>query len=226
MRTLWNEKKVPNIPPLLVKNELITEFEAKANIFNKYLANMANHLTDDKLSSFNISSEIIFQLIKNLDPNKAHGDHEISVKMLKLCAPSICKLLFLLFKNCLASGEFCNVWKKSNIVPVHKKGDKQSIKKYGPVSSLPICRKLMEKLMFKTVFNFIDTRNMLSVYQSGFRPSDSCLHQLILITHDIYNAFDANLSLEVRGVFLDITKAFDGVWHKGLLYKLKCMGID
>ena len=211
MRTLWNEKKVPNIPPLLVKNELITEFEAKANIFNKYLANMTNHLTDDKLSSFNISSEIIFQLIKNLDPNKAHGDHEISVKMLKLCAPSICKLLFLLFKNCLASGEFCNIWKKSNIVPVHKKGDKQSIKKYGPVSSLPICRKLMEKLMFKTVFNFIDTRNMLSVYQSGFRPSDSCLHQLILITHDIYNAFDVNLSLEVRGVFLDITKAFDGV---------------
>ena len=84
----------------------------------------------------------------------------------------------------------------------------------------------MEKLMFKSVFNFIDTRNMLSVYQSGFCPSDSCLHQLILIAHDIYNAFDANLSLEVRGVFLDITKAFDGVWHKGLLYKLKCMGID
>ena len=112
MRTLWNEKKVPNIPPLLVKNELITEFEAKVNIFNKYLANMTNHLTDDKLSSFNISSEVIFQLIKNLDPNKAHGDDEISVKMLKLCAYSICKPRASLFENCLASGEFPNVWKK------------------------------------------------------------------------------------------------------------------
>ena len=52
------------------------------------------------------------------------------------------------------------------------------------------------------------------------------MHQLISIVHDIYNAFDANPSLEVRGVFLDISKVFDRVWHKGLLYKLKCMGID
>ena len=67
---------------------------------------------------------------------------------------------------------------------------------------------------------------MLSVHQSGFRPGDSCVHQLISIVHEIYSAFDANPSLEVRGVFLDISKAFDRVWHKGLLYKLKCMGIN
>ena len=58
---------------------------------------------------------------------------------------------------------------------------------------------------------------MLSVYQSGFRSGDSCVHQLISIVHDIYNAFDTNPSLEVRCVFLDISKAFDRVWHKGLL---------
>ena len=80
--------------------------------------------------------------------------------------------------------------------------------------------------MFNPIFNFIDTRNMLSVYQSGFRFGNSCVHQVISIVHDIYNAFDANPSLEVRGVFLDISKAFNMVWHKGLLYKLKCMGIN
>ena len=224
LRTLWNGKKVPNIPPLLVNDELISEFEVKANIFNKYFASQCttinnnsvlpstlNHLTDDKLSSFNISSEVIFQLIKNLDPNKAHGHDEISVKMLKLLTPSICKPLTLLFENCLTSGEFPNLWKKSNIVPVHKKGDKQLIKNYRPVSLFPICRKLMEKLMFNSIFNFIDTRNMLSVHQSGFRPGDSCVHQLISIVHKIYNAFDDNPSLEVKGVFLDISKAFDSV---------------
>ena len=162
----------------MVNDKLINEFEAKAYIFNEYFASQCttinnnsvlsstfNHLNDDKLSSFNISSEVIFQLIKNLDPNKAHGHDEISVKMLKLCAPSICKPLTLLFENCFTSGEFPNVWKKSNIVPVHKKGDKQLIKNYRPVSLLPICGELMEKLMFNSIFNFIDTRNILSVHQ-------------------------------------------------------------
>ena len=94
------------------------------------------------------------------------------------------------------------------------------------MSLLPICRKLMEKLMLNSIFNFVGTRNMLSVHQSGFHPSDSCVHQLVLIVHDIYNASDANPSLEVRGFFLDISKAFDRVWHKGLLCKFKCKGID
>ena len=67
---------------------------------------------------------------------------------------------------------------------------------------------------------------MLSVHQSGFRPDDSRVRQLISAVHEIYNAFDANPSLEVRDVFLDISKAFDRMWHKGLLYKLKCMGIN
>ena len=148
--------------------------------------------------------------------------------MLKLCAASICKPLTLLFENCFASGEFLKVCRRSNVVPVHKKVDKQLIliKNYRLVSLLPICGKLMKKLMFNSIFNFIDTRNMLSVHQSGFRPGDSCVHQLISIVHEIYSAFDANPSLEVRGVFLDISKAFDRVWHKGLLYKLKCMGIN
>ena len=84
----------------------------------------------------------------------------------------------------------------------------------------------MERLMFNSIFNFIDTRNMLSVHQSGFRPGDSRLRQFISVVHEIYNAFDANSSLEMRDVFLDIFKAFDRVWHKGLLYKLKCMGIN
>ena len=72
----------------------------------------------------------------------------------------------------------------------------------------------MEKLMFNSIFNFIDTRNMFSVHQSGFRPGNSCVHQLISIVHELYNTFYANPSLEMRGVFLYISKAFDNVWIK------------
>ena len=62
--------------------------------------------------------------------------------------------------------------------------------------------------------------------QSSFRPSDSCINQLLAITHEILEAFDCNPPVEVRSVFLDISKAFDKVWCKGLLYKLKSMGIS
>ena len=162
-----------------------------------------NHSTDDKLSSINISKEVIFQLIKNLDPYKAHGQDEISVKLLKLCAPSICKQLTLLFENCYTSRKFPNVWKKIILFQSIKK-DKQLIKNYRPVSLLLICEKLMEKLVLNSIFNFTDTRKMLSVFKSRFHPSDACVSQLILSVLDIYNTFDTNSILKRKDVFLDI----------------------
>ena len=71
------------------------------------------------------------------------------------------------------------------------------------------------------IFSIIFERN-----ESGFRPGDSCVHQLILITHDTHKNFDMNPSREFRGLFLGISKAFDRVWHRGLLYKIRNFGID
>ena len=68
--------------------------------------------------------------------------------------------------------------------------------------------------------------DLLNPNQSGFHPSDSCINQLLAITHEIFEAFDCNPPLEVRSVFLDISKAFHNVWHKGLLYKFKSVGIS
>ena len=97
---------------------------------------------------------------------------------------------------------------------------------YRPVSLLPICGKIFDRLIFNSLFNYFIENNLLSPHQSGFIPGDSCVQQLISITHEIYNAFDCNPSLEVRGVFLDISKAFDKVWHDVLIYKLKYNGIN
>ena len=74
------------------------------------------------------------------------------------------------------------------------------------------------------MFEFFIENNLISKNQSGFRPGDSCINQLLSITHEIYQSFDD--SLEVRAVFLDISKAFDKVWHKGLIFKLKQNGIS
>ena len=91
---------------------------------------------------------------------------------------------------------------------------------------MPIFGKIFEKVIFNQIYSFLLEEKLLNQNQSGFRPSDSCINQLLAITHDIFEAFDVNPSLEVRSVFLDISKAFDKVWHEGLLYKLKSMGIS
>ena len=73
---------------------------------------------------------------------------------------------------------------------------------------------------------YLESNNLLTPHQSGFCPNDSCIYQLYSIVQSIYSDFDHNPSLEVRGNFLDISKAFDKVWHEGLLYKLESIGIS
>ena len=87
---------------------------------------------------------------------------------------------------------FLNNGRKVNIVPVHKKHAKQLIKNYRLVSLLPICSKISEKVIFNSLFKYLDDSNLLTSNQSGFRTGDSCAHQLLSITYEIYKAFDAS----------------------------------
>ena len=111
-------------------------------------------------------------------------------------------------------------------LPIHKNGDKQIVDNYRPVSLLPACEKLFERLIFNFLYQFIEEHNLLSIHQSGCHSNDSCINQLLFIARTLYKAFDAYSSLDARGVFLDMSKAFDKVWHEGLIYKLKSMGVS
>ena len=144
--------------------------------------------------------------------------------MLKLCGESIYKPLNLIFKFCLKTGQFPSDWKKANVVLVFKKGDKQLVKNYRPISLLRITGKIFERLLYNQMFEFFIRNDLISQNQSGFKPGDSCINQLFAITHEIYKSFDA--CLDVRAVVLGISKAFDKFWHQGLLYKLKQNGIS
>ena len=146
---------------------------------------MVDYISTAKLSSINFINVDILKIIKSLNVNKAHGHNDIYIRMIKLCGKSIVKSLSIIFKNCTDNGIFRDIWKKSNIILVHKKGDKQIIDNYGPVSLLLICGKIFEKLPFNAIFKFLDDNNLLISNQSGFRSSDSCEYQLLSIAHDI-----------------------------------------
>ena len=116
-----------------------------------------------------------------------------------------------------------NIWKEANVSPIYKKDDPSLVSNYRPISLLSTVGKVMEKVIHKHMFNFLKEHEVLTRLQSEFVPGDSTANQLV----DIYNTFCKALDdgKEVRAVFCDISKAFDRVWHKGLLFKLKQSGI-
>ena len=108
--------------------------------------------------------------------------------------------------------------------PLYKKDDPSLVCNYRPISLISSIGKVMEKIVHKHMFNYFNDHSLITCLQSGFVPGDSTVNQLV----DIYNTFCKALDngLEVRAVFCDISKAFDRVWHKGLIYKLKRAGIN
>ena len=148
------------------------------------------------------------------------------MRMIKLSDVSLVLLLKIIFTSCLRRGLFPEIWKYANVVPVHKQNEKNLKGNYRPISLLPIFGKMLEKLIYDSLYSHLVSHELLNPNQSGFRPGDSTVNQLLSITHAISKAFDCNPPLDVRSVYLDISKAFDRVWHDGLIYKLKRCGVS
>ena len=102
-----------------------------------------------------------------------------------------------------------------------RKENRQLKKKCRPISLLPICGKIFEKLIFDTIYEYLWENQLTN--QSGFRPGDSTEDQLLSITHKVYSASEEFPSREMK---LDISKVLDKVWHNGHLSKLKSYGIS
>ena len=100
------------------------------------------------------------------------------------------------------------------------------VKNYRPISLLPIFGEMFERVIYNSLFNYFQSNILFTPSQSGFLPGDSCDIELLSIVCEIQTAFDENPTIDMRGVFLDISKAFDKVWHDGIIFKLKAYGVE
>lgn len=181
-------------------------------------------VSKNKLCTITVTEQDVLDLIKSIDTSKATGHDLISPIMLKKAGIAIIPSLCDIFNMSLTLWKFPSDWKITNVVPLFKKNDPKSLSNYRPVSILSCVSKLFERAVFKYVFNFLQQNNIITPKQSGFMPGDSTVNQLVHLYHLFSEALDKKK--DVRIVFCDISKAFDKVWHTGLLYKLKQSGID
>ena len=156
INTVLIKAKVPIIPLLLENGLFVTDFIEKAKLFNDYFVlqrtslDTGNEIPDDiqrnstLIGDFVISEEKIMNIIRSLNPNKAHGWDKISIRMIKISDISLVTPLKIIFTNCLKRGVFPAIWKCANVVPVHKKNEKNLKSNYRPISLLPIFGKVFE----------------------------------------------------------------------------------
>ena len=236
---VMNKSRAPKIPPILDKGSFILNCSDKAKLFNDFFANQCalllndsilpdfHYITEKRIDNVCITDDDILLLIRKLNPNKASGSDGISGQMLLICDVSVVIPLKIIFKNILDTSVYPDMWKVADVTPIFKKEDKQLVKNYRPISLLPICSKIFEKLIFNSLYSYLSSNNLITKNQSGFVPGDSCTNQLLFLVNEIHEAFENKSSLEVRAVFLDISKAFDNkVWHNGLIFKLKRNGVS
>lgn len=143
--------------------------------------------------------------------------------MLKETSKTLCLPLSILFNRSMHENTYPCCWKKANVMPLFKKGNKDMPSNYRPISLISCVGKIMERVVFKHIYNHLITNNLIYKNQSGFLPGHSTIYQLIDIYNQICKAFDDKKSTCI--VFCDISKAFDRVWHKGLMFKLRQNGI-
>ena len=169
-----------------------------------------------------ICNEEVLDIITKLE-NKSPGPQSIPVNLLKLIADLIITPLTKIISQSFTTGVFPDALKISKVIPIHKGNSPEEINNYRPISLLSIFDKIIEKIVHKRLYNFLEQNNVLYINQFGFRKNNSTTFALLQITEKIKETID-NRKYGC-GIFIDLRKAFDTVNHNILLKKLEHYGI-
>ena len=250
IRALWQiygpiinpgkNKQPTKIEKIVSGNRILTSKKTIANALNDHFVNIGPKLLKHSMKSNNFESYLKYDqnnsfflhptdpseiqvIISNQDSNKTPGDDEITGKLLKKCPAMFSKLISHIVNTAIDSGKYPEKLKLGKVIPIYKKGDKYDPTNYRPINLLSTINKIIEKVLYKRLYDYFEKNNIIYKYQFGFRHSYSTTMALIEITDQIREQLE-NKNITI-GIYIDLTKAFDLVNHKILISKLQTYGI-
>lgn len=242
INSLFSSKSKPQkgIDKIKIEEIEITDPKIMSDEFNKFFRNIGPALANAipsgepfkrflRASSMNsifvepVTELEVITIVNNLKTNKASNDSFLNSKFLKRHINILSFPLSHIFNLSLSSGVVPCKFKCAKVIPIFKKGDQRQITNYRPISLLPTLNKVLEKIVYNRVYNFLSKNEILYKYQFGFRPKHSATMAVLEVADYCYENLGKHQ--DVLGIYIDLSKAFDTVDHAILLQKLDHCGI-
>ena len=224
MKSCKNTSRIPEV----ISYEGITSSlpSVKADIYNNYfykqlsepsLYNIEIDFTNDSGNEINLSVARVKSVLDSLEINKAQGPDAINGAVLKNCSKSLSYPLHKLFNLAYNTGYLPSEWKLANVVPIHKKDDKNKVVNYRPISLTSLVMKVFERILYDELYS--RTHEKIDPRQHGFLKNKSCNSNLLTFTESIARSLHEKIGTDV--IYFDFAKAFGTVSHNIILQQLK-----